>query len=62
MKILKQITYKILQNGNMLDMNIDNHFYNYVLDIIDTKFINLNKLNQREHINILAPLRSNNKT
>ena len=36
-KILEQIVSEILQNGNMLDIKINNHFYNYVLDIIDIK-------------------------
>ena len=35
-KILKQIGSEILQNGNMLGININNSFYNYVCDITDT--------------------------
>ena len=36
-KILKQIASEILQNGNMLHIKVNNLFYIYILDIIDTK-------------------------
>ena len=50
-KILKQIASEILQNGNMLDININNHFHSYVyLTLLTLKFINLNILNQRTHM------------
>ena len=35
--IIKQSVSEILQNRNMLPIKINNHFYNYVLDIINTK-------------------------
>ena len=36
-EITKQSVSEILQNRNMLPIKINNHFYNYVLDIITTK-------------------------
>ena len=36
-EITKQSVSEILQNRNMLPIKINNHFYNYVLDIINTK-------------------------
>ena len=50
-KILKRIASEIL-------LLFNNHFYNYLLDIIDTKFINLNKYTKENtHIYIYTYLR-----
>ena len=51
-QFLKQNASGILQNGNVLGIKIDSHFYNYVLDIIGNEALDLNKLHQRKHINI----------
>lgn len=49
-KILKRIASEIL-------LLFNNHFYNYLLDIIDTKFINLNKYTKENtHIYIYTYL------
>ena len=37
MKNRKQVVPEMLLNRKMLDINIKKHFYNYVLDITDTK-------------------------
>ena len=54
MEILKQIASEILQNGNMLGIKINNHFYKYVLDIIDTKTYKFKQITPKKHMNIFA--------
>ena len=45
----------------MLDRKINNYFYDYVLDIIATKTLNLKKLHRRKQINISPSLSSTTK-
>ena len=55
-KILEQIASEMLQNRNMLNIKINNHFYNYYLTLLTLKLINLSKLHQKKHINRFALL------
>ena len=43
-KIFKLIAPEISHNGNMLDTKINSYFYNYVLDITDTKTYKFKKI------------------
>ena len=42
----------------MLDIKLNNYFYNYVLDIIASLTLNSNTLQQKKLINIFPPLNS----
>ena len=56
MEILKQTASEILQNGNMLDIKINKHFYKYILNIIDTKTYKFKQITPKkthEHICIV---------
>ena len=52
LKILKQIASEISQNGSMLHIKINNNFYTYVLDIIDTKIYKYEQIRTKQRIHI----------
>ena len=57
------ITKQILQNRNMLNLKINNHFYIITyLKSLALELICLNNLHQRKHINIFTSLSLTNKT
>ena len=60
-KILRYIASEILQNGNMLDIKLNNYFYNYVLVIIVSLTLNSNTLRQKTHKHI-STIKLDNKT
>ena len=53
-KILIKLASEILQNGNMLDMKINNHIQNYVFDVIDTETYKYKQIAKKsyKHIHI----------
>ena len=60
-KILKQTSPELLQNGNMLDIKTNNHFYNYVLDIIDTKIYKFKQTNPKKTHKCICIVKFDNK-
>ena len=58
-KILK---FEILQNGNMLNIQMNYHFYNYVIDIFDTKTYRFEQITPNKTLKHVWIVKFDNKT
>ena len=60
-KFFKLIASEILQNGNMLEININNDFNSYVFDIIDTKIYKSSQITSKKTHKHICILKYKNK-